>query len=162
MHLVVLSLFYASHGVFFTFLSILFHFLFFYIPPSARRIWFCFRTRREGDNFCFALNMMKYENGPFGCKRDVYSRRKHTCSPQQIIRYPCSEMIISREPKLDSCKFPAISSLAEKVYRRPFMLCKHSFHMLVVVHAEKQATNGKSEVPPFFESGCAIACSLRS
>jgi hypothetical protein len=148
MHLVVLPLFYASHGVFFTFLSILFHFLFFYIPPSARRIWFCFRTRREGDNFCFALNMMKYENGPFGCKRDVYSRRKHTCSPQQIIRYPCSEMIISREPKLDSCKFPAISSLAEKVYRRPFMLCKHSFHMLVVV--------------PFFESGCAIACSLRS
>jgi hypothetical protein len=107
MHLLLLPLLYAFHGVFsFFFLSILFHFLFFlYSPPSRATSAFAFRTRREGNSVaCFCPHMTNDE-GLFDCRDDVYSRRKtqsvSSNHPEMgfLLQNPYAE-----SPCLDSCK----------------------------------------------------------
>jgi hypothetical protein len=156
MHLVVLPLLYAFHGVFFFFLSTLFHFLFFYIPHQPEKSGFALGHEEKEIDFAFP-SPEDVRGGLFCCRRDVYSRRKHTCFCRRSYDTFRSKMIRSREPNFELPQIPRHFILSWEGVYILLIVTGLLFHVLVFCSCEKkQAVNGNK----FSELSLPAACSL--
>jgi hypothetical protein len=93
------------------FLSTLFHFLFFYIPHQPEKSGFALGHEEKEIDFAFP-SPEDVRGGLFCCRRDVYSRRKHTCFCRRSYDTFRSKMIRSREPNFELPQIPRHSILS--------------------------------------------------